>query len=309
MASPNGLWRHCPGKENPADIPSRGASPQELDESTLWCQGTGWLALPVADSGDSELTMPEECLLEMKAKDRRLVHSMLITDTATCCLGGIICCEDYSSLPQLLRVTAYVVKFVKMLKCKAIKLDVLPSTDVTAADLLDAEILWLQESQRSPVEEGKFEMWKKQFGLHVNENGLLHCKGRLGNADLPVSTRHPVLLCKKHPLTSLIVREAHERVMHNGVKETLTEIRTKYWIVKGKQFVRQMIHKCVLCRRFDCPPYHAPPPSPLPEFRVNTEPPFTYTGVDFAGPLYVKTTNVLQKQKVWICLYTRCIVT
>ena len=305
---PMDCWRHCPGKENPADIPSRGASPQELEGSSLWRQGPGWLALPVADSDDSEQTMPEECLLEMKAKDRRLVHSMLTTDTATCCLGGIICCKDYSSLPHLLRVTAYVMKFVKMLKCKTKKLDVLPSTDVTAADLLDAEILWLQESQRSLVEEGKFEMWKKQFGLHVDENGLLRCKGRLGNADLPVSTRHPVLLCKKHPLTSLVVREAHERVMHNGVKETLTEIRTKYWIVKGRQFVRQMIHKCVLCRRFDCPPYHAPPPPPLPEFRVNAEPPFTYTGVDFAGPLYVKTTNVLQKQKVWICLYTCCIV-
>ena len=120
------------------------------------------------------------------------------------------------------------------------------------------------------MEDGKFEMWKKQFGLHVDENGLLRCKGRLGNVDLPVPTSHPVLLCKKHPLTSLIVREAHERVMHNGVKETLTEICTKYWIVKGRQVVKRMIHKCVLCRRFDCPPYHAPSPPPLPEFRVNT---------------------------------------
>ena len=131
---------------------------------------------------------------------------------------------------------------------------------MTAADLLDPEILWLHESQRSLVEEGKFEMWKKQFGLHVDENGLLRCKGRLGNADLPVPTRHPVLLCKKHPLTSLIVREAHERVMHNGVKETLTEICTKYWIVKGRQFVKRMIHNVFCADDLIVPPimHHRP---------------------------------------------------
>ena len=51
----------------------------------------------------------------------------------------------------------------------------------------------------------------------------------------------------------------------------------------------------------------APPPPPLPEFRVKEEPPFTYVGIDFVGPLYVKNLNSPQ-QKIWICLYT-CWVT
>lgn len=29
----------------------------------------------------------------------------------------------------------------------------------------------------------------------------------------------------------LIVKSTHSRVIHNGVKETLTEIRCKYWII------------------------------------------------------------------------------
>ena len=72
--------------------------------------------------------------------------------------------------------------------------------------------------------------------------------------------------------------------------------------------MRQVIHGCVLCRRFEGMPYRTPPAPPLPEFRVNHEPPFTYTGVDFAGPLYIKTTSVIRGQKVWICLYTCCAV-
>lgn len=49
---------------------------------------------------------------------------------------------------------------------------------------------------------------------------------------------------------------------------------------------------------------------PLPSFRVTELPPFSYTGVDYAGPLYVRPDYPAQsrcEQKVWICLYTCCI--
>lgn len=133
--------------------------------------------------------------------------------------------------------------------------------------------------------------------------------GRLDNADLPYTTRHPALLYKQHHLTFLITQDAHDRVKHNGVKETLIEIRSKYWIVKGRQFVRKVIHKCTVCHKFEGLPQPAPPPPPLPEFRVK-EPAFMYTGVDFAGPRlmgwfqalrfgYVCTPTVLSELSIW----------
>ena len=130
--------------------------------------------------------------------------------------------------------------------------------------------------------------------------------GRLSQTQLLSSTKYPILLDKSHHITFLFVRESHKRVMHGGVKSTLTELRSRFWIVQGRQFVRKLLYQCVVCRKLEGRPYKAPPPPPLPEFRVKEEPPFTYIGIDYAGPLYVKSFNSPQ-QKVWICLYTCCI--
>lgn len=90
-------------------------------------------------------------------------------------------------------------------------------------------------------------------------------------------------------MTSLIVNDAHRRVLHNGVRDTLTEVRTRYWVVKGRSLVRRIIHRCITYRWYERKPYLTPPPPPLPVTRVKDEPPFTFTGVDFAGPILIRT--------------------
>ena len=39
-------WRFCPGFQNPADIPTRGMSANELLKSELWHHGPRYLQLP-----------------------------------------------------------------------------------------------------------------------------------------------------------------------------------------------------------------------------------------------------------------------
>ena len=70
--------------------------------------------------------------------------------------------------------------------------------------------------------------------------------------------------------------------------------------------VKRILSECYLCRRHEGRSYFVPPPPPLPTFRVQESPPFTSTGVDFAGPLYVKSPGGSQ-YKVWIVLYTCCV--
>ena len=117
------------------------------------------------------------------------------------------------------------------------------------------------------------------------------CGGRFSNADVPYGVKHPILLPKDHHFTLLVVRQAHVRVLHNGVKDTLNEVRSKFWIVKGRSFVKKVIHQCVTCKRFEGRPCLGPPPPPLPRFRVAEDPPFTHTGVDFARPLFIRMGN------------------
>ena len=50
----------------------------------------------------------------------------------------------------------------------------------------------------------------------------MEMQGKLGKANVPLMTKHPIILDKSHHLTTLIIRECHSKVMHNGVKETLT---------------------------------------------------------------------------------------
>ena len=51
-----------------------------------------------------------------------------------------------------------------------------------------------------------------------------------------------------------------------------------------------------------------PPPFPLPVSRVKEDPAFSFTGVDFAGPLLICTKGNATTRKVYICLFT-CLVT
>lgn len=300
---PVSQWRHCPGKTNPADLPSRGLSIKELVNSSLWFNGPDWLItedLEGAVEGQDEL--PEECQKELKTQDQSsiTVHSMLTTEDLG--ISKIIDLDRYSSLDKLLRVTAYVLRFIERSRPQS-------RAQSLSSLVLKAETLWIRDVQTLLSQDKRMPMWRKQFGMFQDSDGVLRCGGRLINSDLLYITKHPVLLPSNHSFTVLVVKWAHNRVLHNGVRETLTELRTKYWIMRGRAFVRKILHQCTLCRKFEAPPFRLPPPPPLPRFRVEEGPPFTAVGVDFAGPICVRSRqNSPNVEKVWIVLYTCCVV-
>ena len=92
---------------------------------------------------------------------------------------------------------------------------------------------------------------------------------------------------------------------HNGIRETLIAIRQNYWILKGRKLVKNVIRQCLVCNRYEGKSYTAPLIPDLPAERVSSKPPFCNTGVDFAGPLYVrKRQSTDHTYKVYICLFT-----
>ena len=70
--------------------------------------------------------------------------------------------------------------------------------------------------------------------------------------------------------------------------------------------MNKLLRRCVTCRKHEGKAYHAPDPAPLLKIRTQQTEPFSVTGVDYAGPLYVRDNNVEIKSS--ICLFT-CAIT
>ena len=122
---------------------------------------------------------------------------------------------------------------------------------------------------------------------------------RIHNALVAELTKFPYLLSPKHPLTNMIIQDTHKKLHHGGAATTMTALWQIYWIPTIHQRVRAQLS--TFAKTMD-KPYQIPDPPPLPKVRVGNSRPFTVTGVDFTGTLYVKESNV--KHKAYICLFT-----
>ena len=289
---PPARWRHCPGTLNPADIPSRGFSVSEFKEKEqLWLHGPERPLQSDVQAVTSD-DPRSECLVERKARDK-LITSLLSREE-------LFDFERFSFLKRTTRVLAYVLRFVRALKTNTQPQELTLTTEETESSLL----LLVKLAQMSLPSMDPFPLWCKRFGLISDAIGILRCQGRLANSDLSSDAKYPIFLPKTHHLTSRIIKDSHERVMHSGVKSTLTELRSRFWVVQGRQRVKQILRGCIVCRRYQGTSFRPPPAPPLPSFRVTEARPFFYTGVDY---VFVRLTVASPPQKVWICLFTCCV--
>ena len=144
--------------------------------------------------------------------------------------------------------------------------------------------------------------YKNQLGIQLHEDGLLRCHGRMVHAELPPDAVYPILLPKRSHFTSLLIKKYHQKLFHSGVSHTLAQLRNEYWIPQGRAEVKKAIHDCGICKRFQGGPFKLPSMSPWPRKKEAKSAPFTYTGLDYFGPLYIQAES--SKEKVWVCLFT-----
>ena len=228
-------------------------------------------------------------------------------------------CTDFSSICRLLRVTAYVLCFGKPLKGSPTELNPVNPILLHSSEITEAELAWIRviQSNLFTIEIQSLCTGKDlkpllicQFGLYRDERDhVIRCQGRINNASLPSNAKNPILLPNSGHIVALIIQRAHVKLMHSGVRETLTLLREQYWILRGRQAVRKVIRSCVTCRKFEGAFYPAISSPDLPEIRVSDDPPFTHTGLDFAGPLLFRSKSCgkgqeARKEKAYICLLT-----
>ena len=134
------------------------------------------------------------------------------------------------------------------------------------------------------------------------------------NACLPEDTKAPIILSRNHRLAKLLVLYCHVKVYHRGVRQTLTEFRSIYWITRGRSFVKKVIRPCIVCQKLNVRPLKYPAHSELPTVRFDERYPFSSSGLDYMGPLYC-TPVYGQTEKsfkayvlLYTCLSTRAII-
>ncbi|XP_058465085.1 uncharacterized protein LOC131438809 [Malaya genurostris] len=138
----------------------------------------------------------------------------------------------------------------------------------------------------------------------LDEDGIIRSESRIDPkaAYYCFDFRNPVILPRENHVTDLLILRFHQRFAHANTETVINEMHQKFYIPKMRSVVKKAIKKCMWCRVYRAKPGE-PRMASLPQARVQPYVrPFTFTGLDYFGPLVVKRgrSNV----KRWVALFT-----
>ncbi|XP_064475574.1 uncharacterized protein LOC135389457 [Ornithodoros turicata] len=253
-------WSHCPGKENPADLLTRGQRPDALLRSQVWWNGPQWLQIPQSQ-WLLEPSVPAN-VEDYSAEDRKSVKiHHVVTEPVS---SPILRIESYSPLTRVTRITAWVKRFVSNCRNRSRR----RTGQLTSEELTAAEIYCITNVQRDAFAKDIAKLRSTEplgpdsticnLSPYLDKNGILRVGGRLQFSDIKETTKHPVILPSTHSFTALLIDREHRRLLHAGVRDTLAQLREDYWIAKGRQDVKKIICRRLICRKEKCKPATEP---------------------------------------------------
>ena len=141
-----------------------------------------------------------------------------------------------------------------------------------------------------------------QLNLFLDENDVLRVRAKFRERN-----KMPIFLPKNSVLTSLIIRNAHEKLGHTGIYSVLKELRNSFWIPKYFSTIKRVLNKCIVCKKMNAPTIKLNQ-NAYKEFRVSpSTKPFSSVFIDYIGPIEIKLNGV--KSKVYLlifsCLWSR----
>ncbi|KAM8701945.1 hypothetical protein ACLKA7_000710 [Drosophila subpalustris] len=287
-------WRWIPTKLNVADAATKVSSTIKMEN---WLHGPDFLQLPDAEWTNFECDSQDMDTSEMRKHvfATRKVPSIHIN------------ADYFSEWRRLYRAVATFLLYLERLKA-IINCKIKPKM-VTPEMVRRAKSILYQQAQASVY---SFEIQSlaagnalskqsRLFGLNVyiDVNGILRTHGRLNTIN---SMEDAVVLPRENHTTFLLVKSHHEKQHHLNHETAINNIKSVYHIPRLRilfRSVRQACQKCKVMHAVPDPPQMAP----IPAVRLASySKPFTYTGLDYFGPILVNVGR--HKEKRWGVLFT-----
>jgi len=294
-------FRYIPTEFNPADLLTRGISYADFaSKLDFWLHGPQFLNSPTP-------TWPQRNLGCLSGEDKLCTMATLSTVSEP-----LMPVDRFSDVNKLFRVTGLVFEFISKLRKK----------NLSRLDSVNkAKLYWLKHEQSVHLKEeisflndpakSKVPNLVNNLNLFLDSDGLVRAHGRLDRCkQINYNAKNPILLPKTSFLTSLYIADFHAQCKHLGLATTLTKLRTMgFWVPRGRQVVKSVISKCVLCRKINSFAFKYPVTTDYTKNRVNFESAYQHTGMDYTGNIYVKLGDKLVKMYLLLftCLNVRAI--
>lgn len=294
-------FKYVPTDLNVADLVTKGISFKMFKSKIdFWQHGPQFLSEPV-------LEWPERSLGCLSEASKALTCNVTVHIEPE-----LLDIKSYSNINKLFRVTMLVFKFINRLKKQ--------KTDRNV--LMEQAKIYLFKKEQVNYFNSDFEYLQNVGGpnipsrvnnlnLFIDENGLLRSKGRLSKcSSVDYNVNNPILLSKDSYLTQLVIWDFHARCKHLGSGTTLTALRNGgFWIPKGRNIVKYVLNKCIMCKKFNAHAFKYPRPNDYPREKVSFKTPYQFTGMDFTGHVFVKLGNGTVKMYILVftCLNIRSV--
>ncbi|WKY06610.1 hypothetical protein Q1695_006637 [Nippostrongylus brasiliensis] len=297
---------------NPANCATRGLWKEDL-ETHPWWNGPSFIASSydqwlAASSLSDRKSFDEVGQVEMQ---RNILHTTAANQQDS--VKEILNWKRYSSVNHAVSVFSYALRWLNRIISRVQPdlrdsiLEHIPQLKKrhddefpTVPERRDALTLLIRNYQQVHVEKN-IEPTKDRLIPFQDTNGLIRCRGRLRNSELSDECKQPILLTANTTFATLVIQDAHSK-FHLGTAHTMAEVRTHYWIPQLRRQVQKVIRRCIPCQRMNNLPYRYPELPDLPSRRVVRSRPFQHVGIDYFGPITVKSNE--ESDKAYGCNFS-----
>ncbi|XP_055604719.1 uncharacterized protein LOC129752952 [Uranotaenia lowii] len=300
-------WRWIPSKLNVADDATKWGKHPNFSPESRWFRGPEFLlenedAWPADAVSEVDTTEElQKCFVHIEEKGLRMVEW-----------------DCSSKWMRLWRAIGQVYRYYNHLRVK--RTGEVPSGPLTQDELIKAEATifrWIQQeayprelkeleaAQLTKTRRVQLPTSSQLFRLSpcLDAHGVIRLESRIVAASYAsFDVRYPIILPSNHAGTRLLVDWYHRRFLHSNAETVVNEIRQRFHISNLRSVVNKVAKTCSHCRVKKARPA-IPRMAPLPEARLQAySRPFSFTGLDYCGPFYIKIGRALVKR--WIALFT-----